>query len=321
LYSSTHCGKIPPTDQPPPLVTRVERPPTEGDITMAYPSALEGANLGDKLIISAALVGSWPTKAQNPNLPVTEEEIARSALDCAAAGAAIVHIHVRDDNAKVTCDPARYAKVRDLIRAAGSDVIINMSTGGGAGQTTDEQRMEPVALRPEIASFDCGSLNFGQRVFVNSPSFLDELAARMERYGVLPEIECFEPGHVANALRLIDDGKLKSPFWFQFVLGVRGGSPGTVKQLMHMLEMIPPGAHWSVCGIGRAQLPLGLAAMAMGGHVRTGLEDNIYYHKGQLAESNAQLVARLVRIAAEVGRPVATPADARQLLGLKPFAA
>jgi 3-keto-5-aminohexanoate cleavage enzyme len=286
---------------------------------MASTSALDGANLGDKLIISAALTGSWPTKAQNPALPVTEDEIAQSALDCAAAGAAIVHIHVRDENAKVCCDPARYAKVRDLIRAQGSDVVINMSTGGGAGQTTDEQRMEPVALQPEIASFDCGSLNFGQRVFINSPSFLDELAARMDRHGVLPEIECFEPGHVANALRLIDDGKLKPPFWFQFVLGVRGGSPGTVKQLMHMLEMIPHGAHWSVCGIGRAQLPLGLAAMAMGGHVRTGLEDNIYYHKGQLAESNAQLVARLARIAGEIGRPVATPADARQLLGLKPY--
>ena len=198
--------------------------------------------------------------------------------------------------------------MRDLIRAAGPDVVINMSTGGGAGQTTDEQRMEPVSLQPEIASFDCGSLNFGQRVFVNSPGFLDELAARMEKHGVLPEIECFEPGHVANAIRLIDEGKLKPPFWFQFVLGVRGGSPGTVKQLLHLLEMMPAGAHWSVCGIGRAQLPLGMAAMAMGGHVRTGLEDNIYYHKGQLAESNAQLVARLVRIAGEVGRPVATPA-------------
>jgi 3-keto-5-aminohexanoate cleavage enzyme len=286
---------------------------------MTATSAIEGGNLSDKLIISAALTGSWPTKAQNPALPVTEEEIARSALECAEAGAAIVHIHVRDENAKVCCDPARYAKVRDLIRAAGSDVIINMSTGGGAGQTTDEQRMEPVSLQPEIASFDCGSLNFGQRVFINSPSFLDELAARMEKYGVLPEIECFEPGHVANAIRLIDEGKLKPPFWFQFVLGVRGGSPGTVKQLLHLLEMMPPESHWSVCGIGRAQLPLGMAAMAMGGHVRTGLEDNIYYHKGQLAESNAQLVARLVRIAGEVGRPVATPAQARELLGLKPF--
>jgi 3-keto-5-aminohexanoate cleavage enzyme len=278
--------------------------------------------LSEKLIISAALTGSWPTKAQNPALPITEEEIAQAAVDCWRAGAAIVHLHVRNEQGKVTCDPARYARARDLIREAGSDVIINMSTGGGAGQTTDQQRAEPIDLAPEIASFDCGSLNFGQTVFVNSPAFLDELAARMERHGVLPEIECFEAGHVANALRLIDEGKLKPPYWFQFVLGVRGGSPGTVKQLIHLIDMLPPGALWSVCGIGRAQLPLGVTAMAMGGHVRTGLEDNIYYHKGQLAESNAQLVERLVRIAGEIGRPVATPDDARAMLGLRtPLAA
>ena len=278
---------------------------------------VSAANLSEKLIISAALTGSWPAKAQNPAVPITEEEIAQAAIDCWRAGAAIVHLHVRNEQGKVTCDPARYAKARDLIRANGSDVIINMSTGGGAGQTTDEQRAEPISLKPEIASFDCGSLNFGQTVFVNSPAFLDELAARMGRHGVLPEIECFEPGHVANALRLIDDGKLKPPFWFQFVLGVRGGSPGTVKQLLNLIDMLPAGAKWSVCGIGRAQLPLGIAGMAMGGHVRTGLEDNIFFHKGELATSNAQLVERLVRIAGEIGRPVATAAEARQLLGLK----
>jgi len=280
--------------------------------------AITPPDLGQPLIISAALTGSWPSKAQNPAVPITEEEIAGAALAAAEAGAAIVHIHVRDERGKVTCDPARYAKVRDLIEAAGSEVIVNMSTGGGAGQTTDEQRMEPVALRPEIASFDCGSCNFGQTVFVNSPAFLDELASRMTAHGVLPEIECFEPGHVANALRLIDEGKLSPPFWFQIVLNVRGAAPGTVKQLTHMLDMIPDGALWSVCAIGRAQLPIDLAAMAMGGHVRTGLEDNLYYHKGQLAESNAQLVARLARIATEIGRPVATPAEARAILGLKP---
>jgi 3-keto-5-aminohexanoate cleavage enzyme len=270
----------------------------------------------DKLIISAALTGSWPTKAQNPAVPITEEEIATAAVECWRAGAAIVHLHVRNNEGKVTCDPARYAKARELIRAAGCDVIINMSTGGGAGQTTDEQRAEPVALAPEIASFDCGSLNFGQGVFVNSPAFLDDLAARMAKHGVLPEIECFEPGHVANALRLIDEGKLNPPFWFQFVLGVRGGSPGTIKQLLNMVDMLPAGARWSVCGIGRAQLPLGVAGMTMGGHVRTGLEDNLHYHKGELATSNAQLVARLVRIAGEMGRPVASPNEARAMLGI-----
>jgi 3-keto-5-aminohexanoate cleavage enzyme len=278
--------------------------------------SIQPPDLGQPLIISAALTGSWPTKEQNPAVPIAEEEIAEAAVEAAAAGAAIVHIHVRDERGKVTCDPARYAKVRDLIEAAGCDVIVNMSTGGGAGQTTDEQRMEPVSLRPEIASFDCGSCNFGKTVFVNSPSFLDELARRMADHGVLPEIECFEPGHVANALRLIEEGKLRPPFWFQVVLNVRGAAPGTLKQLMHMVEMLPPGANWSVCAIGRAQLPLNLAAMAMGGHVRTGLEDNLYYHKGQLAESNAQLVTRLARIAGEIGRPVASPAQARQILGL-----
>lgn len=278
----------------------------------------DALSTGERLIISAALVGSWTTKEQNPALPVTEQEIAQSALECWRAGAAIVHIHVRDDAGKVTCEPARYARVRELIAAAGSDLIVNMSTGGGAGQTTDEERMAPVDLGPEIASFDCGSLNFGQRVFVNSPLFLDELAGRMERNGVLPEIECFEPGHVQNALRLIDDGKLKPPFWFQFVLGVRGGSPGSVKQLIHLIDMIPSASQWSICGIGRAQLPLGIAAIAMGGHVRTGLEDNIYYAKGVLAASNAQLVERLVRLAGELGRPVAPPAEAREILGLKP---
>ena len=271
----------------------------------------------DALIVSAATTGSWPTKAQNPAVPITEEEIAEAAVSCREAGAAIVHVHVRDEHGRVTCDPARYARVRELVEARGCDAIINMSTGGGAGQTSDEERMAPVELGPEIASFDCGSVNFGDRVFVNSPRFLAELAARMNRRGVRPEIECFEAGHVQNALRLIEEGAIRPPFWFQFVLGVRGGAPATVKQLSHLVDMLPAGAHWSVCGIGRAQLPMGVAAMAMGGHARTGLEDNLYYRKGELAASNAQLVARLARIAAELNRPLATPAQVRRLLGLR----
>ena len=269
----------------------------------------------DALIVSVATTGSWPTKEQNPALPTTPEEIAADAVACRNEGAAIAHVHVRDAAGRVTCEPARYARVRDLVAAAGSDVVLNLSTGGGAGVTTDEERMAPMALGPEIASFDCGSLNFGDRVFVNSPAFLRELAARMAAHGVRPEIECFEPGHVWNALRLIDDGALTPPFWFQFVLGVRGGSPPTVKQLQHLVEMLPAGARWSVCGIGRAQLPLALAAIAMGGHVRTGLEDNLWYRKGELA-TNPRLVARLARIAAEVGRPLATPAQVRTALAL-----
>jgi 3-keto-5-aminohexanoate cleavage enzyme len=279
--------------------------------------SIEAPDITKPLIISAALVGSWPTKDQNPGVPITEEEIAASAIDCAEAGAAIVHIHVRDDDGKVTGDLDRYARVQRLIRESDSDVIVNLSTSGGVGRATDEQRLGIAGLRPDIASFDAGSLNFGQTVFLNPPAFLDRLAAELAKCHVKPEIECFEPGHVANALRLIDEGKLTAPFWFQFVLGVRGGSPGTPAQLLHMLEMIPDGALWSVCGIGRAQLPLGMMAIAMGGHVRTGFEDNLFYHKGQLAMSNAQLVARLVRLATEVGRPLASPNVARAMLGIQ----
>lgn len=274
------------------------------------------ASMQDKLIISAALTGSTPTTAQNPALPVTEEAIAEAAIACWNAGAAIVHLHVRDEDERMVCDPVRFARVKSLIESTGSNVIINMSTSGGPGNPDDEHRLAPLALKPEIASFDCGSLNFGRKVFVNSPDFLDSLAAGMTEHNVLPEIECFEAGHITNALGLIAEGKLHPVHWFQMVLGVRGGAPGTVKQLVHMVDMLPAGAVWSCCGIGRAQLPLNLACMAMGGHVRTGLEDNIYYHKGQLADSNVQLVDRVVRIANEVGRPIASPDEARAILGL-----
>jgi len=275
------------------------------------------ASMQDRVIISAALTGSTPMKAQNAGLPVTPDEIAASAISCWNAGAAIVHLHTRDDTGKMVCDPVRFAKAQELIRASGSDVIINMSTSGGPGNLDDEHRLGPLALHPEIASFDCGSLNFGSKVFINSPTFLDMLAAEMLVQGVLPEIECFDTGHIWSATRLIDEGKLKPPFWFQMVLGVRGGAPGEIRSLVQMVDMLPKEAIWSCCGIGRAQLPLNLPTIAMGGHVRTGLEDNIYYHKGELAVSNAQPVERIVRIAGEVGRPVATPADAREILGLK----
>ena len=233
---------------------------------MSEPNPQSTAFPRDALIISAATTGSWPTKAQNPNVPTTPEEIAQAAIECGAAGAAIVHIHVRDDDEKVTCDPARYGRVRDLVEAAGSNVVINMSTGGGAGTSSDEERMAPLTLAPEIASYDCGSVNFGERVFINSPGFLRELATRMKTYGVKPEIECFEPGHIWNALRLIDDGLLEPPFWFQFVLGVRGGSPPEVKQLQHMVEMLPDGG--SLVGLRHRPCP---AAAGNGGdgHGRT----------------------------------------------------
>ncbi len=275
----------------------------------------------DKLILSVATTGSATSREQTPYVPITPEEIAEQAIACYEDGAAIVHIHVRDDNGRVTCDPDRYARVAEIIRERGCPIIVNMSTGGGAGIVSDEERMNPVRLSPEIASFDCGSVNFGAGVFVNSPSFLDTLAGRMEEFGVKPEIECFDSGMIENAKRLIDQGKLSPPHWFQFVLGVRGGAPATPQQLMHMVNQLPPNSHWSVCAIGRAQLPMNILAIAMGGHARTGLEDNIYYSYRKLAEGNAPLVARVARIAREADRELATPDEVRELLGLTPYGA
>lgn len=270
----------------------------------------------EKLIISVATTGSRTMTSQNPNVPVTEEAIAAQAIDCWRAGAAIVHIHVRDENERVTCDPWRYRKVTDLIRAAGCDVIVNWSTGGGAGLTTDEQRTEPVRLAPEVASFDCGSTNFGEGVFINSPAFLDNLAREMNEHLVVPEIEIFDTGMIEVAKGLIARELLQPPYWFQFVLGVGGGAPATARELCHMVDSLPAGARWSVCAIGRDQLPMNMIAMAMGGHVRTGLEDNIYYAYRQLATGNPQLVERVARLARELGREIATPDEAREIIGV-----
>jgi 3-keto-5-aminohexanoate cleavage enzyme len=270
----------------------------------------------EKLIISAATTGSRTMKSMTPYVPVTEEEIAQQAVECWRAGASIVHIHVRDEQERVTCDPDRYQKVTDLVRAAGCDVIMNWSTGGGAGLTTDEERAASIKRSPEVASFDCGSTNFGDGVFINSPSFLERLANDMNEHLVTPEIEIFDTGMIETAKELIGRELLQPPFWFQFVLGVRGGAPATARELTHMVDSLPPGSRWSVCAIGRHQLPMNMIGMAMGGHVRTGLEDNIYYSYRKLAAGNAQLVERLARLAREMGRELATPDEAREMIGV-----
>jgi 3-keto-5-aminohexanoate cleavage enzyme len=272
----------------------------------------------EKLIISVATTGTWPTRAQTPYVPLTPAEIAEQAIDSWRAGAAIAHIHVRDDAGRHTNEPARYEAVRQRIRAAGCDLILNFTTSGGVGQRSEAERLAVAQLAPELASFDAGSTNFGDGVFINSPAFLMALARELAAFGVRPEIECFDASFLANALRLVDDGLLTPPLWVQFVLGVRGGAPATLPQLTFLVGQLPPTTPWSVCAIGRHQLPMNLAAMIMGGHVRTGLEDNLYYRRGELATSNAQLVERLVRLAGELGRPIASPAEARVRLGLRP---
>ena len=179
-----------------------------------------------------------------------------------------------------------------------------------------EQRIAPLDLRPELASFDAGSINTPAGVFLNPPEFLDALAAKALELGVKPELECFDAGHVATSLRYLEAGKLRAPLHFQFVLGAPYGMPATAASLVYLTGMIPADATWSVIGIGRAQTPMAALAIVMGGHARVGLEDNISYRKGELATSNAQLVERAVRLAGELGREVATPAEARKILGL-----
>jgi 3-keto-5-aminohexanoate cleavage enzyme len=272
--------------------------------------------LNDPCIISVAVTGSVTQPSQTPHLPITPRQIADSAIEAFNAGASIAHIHVRDPESGMPTHNLEYFdEIAQRVRAQ-TDMVLNFTTGGYPGME-HEARMETLTLEPEVASFDAGSMNFGPGVFLNPPDFLRELAGRFLKYGVRPELECFDVGMVGNCLRLIDEGLIEQPLWWQFVLGVPGGAPAEPRTLLHMVDMLPAGSQWSVIGIGRGQLPMNMLAIMTGGHVRTGLEDNIYLKRGVLAESNAQFVERLARLTREFGREVATPADARRLLGLR----
>jgi 3-keto-5-aminohexanoate cleavage enzyme len=283
---------------------------------MAWCAYQEIAVTNDKIILSVATTGNWPAKAQNPALPVTPDEIAGSVVESWREGAAVAHVHVRDDMGRVSCDLARFQRVKELIRAQGCDIIINFSTSGASGLVSEEERFNSLAAAPELASLDAGSMNFNERVFLNPPDFLEELAGRMLAAGIKPEIEIFDCSMIGNAGDIISKGLIKQPLWWQFVLGVKGGAPATARSLLYLVDSLPEGSLWSVCAVGPCQLPMNVQAIAMGGHARTGMEDNLYYRRGELAQSNAQLVARLARIARECGREPATPSEARQILGL-----
>ncbi|MEW5784396.1 MAG: 3-keto-5-aminohexanoate cleavage protein [Bacillota bacterium] len=269
----------------------------------------------DKLIITAALTGAEVTRRHNPNLPISPAEIADAAYQCFLAGASIIHLHVRNEDETSTQSGEVFKEAIDLIQAKCS-VIVQVSTGGAVGMTAAE-RLQPVYLKPEMATLSTGSVNFGDDVFFNSTAYLDEFAKVIHENGVKPEIEVFDVGMINNAMQLVKKGLLSEPLHFDFVMGVPGGIPATLKNLLHLSESIPPGSTWTVAGMGRFELPLGTAAIIMGGHVRVGFEDNIYYEKGVLAESNAQLVERIVRVAQIHSREVASPDEARRILGLK----
>jgi 3-keto-5-aminohexanoate cleavage enzyme len=265
------------------------------------------------LIITVAAVGAELMPSQTPHLPVTPEQLGATAARCREAGASMIHVHCRNDDGTNTSEPARFAQALAAIRAS-SDLIVQFTTGGAIGMSASE-RAAPLALGPEMATLTCGTVNFGDDVFENSFRLMRGILGEMQRYGVRPELEIFDAGHISNAKRLAAEGLLTFPQHFDFVLGVPGGLDASVSHLIDLIRDLPPGCTWSVAGIGRDQLPLATVAVAMGGHVRVGLEDNIYYAKGRLA-SNEELVARVARIAGELGRPLATPSEARALLGL-----
>ncbi len=270
----------------------------------------------DKLIITVAPTGNVPTKAQNPHLPVTPEEIADTAYRCWQLGASIVHVHARDDQGRPTLDPNVFARIYELISSR-CNIIIQISTGGRAGMDLEARAAAVRRLRPEMASLTTGSMNFPDRVYENPFSTIEYLARAMKEAGTKPEMEIFEAGMIANAQLLVEQGLATEPLHFNFVLGSRGSLPATPKNLLYLSELIPLHATWTASGIGRWQLPMTALALVMGGHVRVGLEDNLYYRKGELA-SNEQLVERVVRLANELGRPIATPDEARAILHLTP---
>jgi 3-keto-5-aminohexanoate cleavage enzyme len=267
----------------------------------------------EPLIITVAPVGAELSPEQTPYLAVTPAQLGAVAAEVRAAGAALIHVHCRNDDGTNTHAVARFAAALAAIRAQ-SDLIVQFSTGGAIGMTPRE-RAAPLELQPEMATLSCGTVNFGDEVFENSFPIMRGILAEMRRYGVVPELEIFDRGHISNALLLAKDGHLQLPQHVDIVLGVPGALDASVENLVECVRALPAGCTWSVAGIGRMQLPLAVTAIAMGGHVRVGLEDNIYYSKGRLA-TNAELVERVVRIAGELGRPIATPAEARRILRL-----
>ncbi len=270
----------------------------------------------EKLIITAALTGNVPTREMTPHVPLTSEEIAADVRRCAEAGASIVHIHARDTEGRPTLDAAVFQETARQIKRKAPEVIIQLSTGARAGRDW-EARANPVRLLPEMASFTTGSNNLPGIVYENAPDFLLFLAGVFKETGVKPEIEVFEAGMINNAVFLVKKNLLAMPLHFDFVLGAPGAMPGTVRNLVFLADSLPPGATWTVAGIGPAEIPLATASIAMGGHVRVGIEDNLRLPDGDLA-TNAQLVQTAAAIARTMGREIASPAEARKILSLAP---
>lgn len=272
----------------------------------------------DKRIITVAPTGAWPTREDNPNVPMMPQEIADDVLAAYHAGAAICHLHMRDDKGAGSMSAERFEETVRLIKKTGIDIILNLTTSGALDATDETRQAHLRSIRPELASYDAGSMNWMHKtVFLNTPAFLEQLGKTMLEYKVKPEVEIFDAGMIYNAQYYMKIGVLKPPVHFQLVLGTAGGMKATIDNLVFLKNLIPAGSTWAAFGIGKSHVPIMLATLAMGGHLRVGMEDNVYYAEGELAKSNAQLVGRAAAIIKSAGMEVATPDDARMILGLE----
>jgi uncharacterized protein (DUF849 family) len=290
--------------------------------------------VNQEVIVTCAVTGAGDTVDRSPHVPVTPKEIAESALEAARAGAAIVHIHVRDpETGGISHSTDHFREVVERIRGSDTDVVINITAGGGGdfiindddptvgGPGTDimtpAERHDPVGeLLPEICSLDCGSYNYADFVYLSPAHWVREHAKLIQDAGVRPELECFDLGHIRLAKHLIDEGLVDEPFWFQLCVGIPWAAEANPEALLAMRNQLPIGAQWTALGLGRWQMPMAAQAVLLGGNVRVGLEDNLYLDKGELA-TNAQLVERAVEIIERLGAGIATPQAARRVLDLR----
>ena len=283
----------------------------------------------DKVIITAAITGGQHGREANPNLPLTAEEQAQDALDCYNAGAAVLHLHVRDEEERNTPEVKYYnesvrliGEKTPMIRQIGNGIGVRRHEDGSVGFATLEERfnlVDNIDPTPEMSTINAGTFGFksalGEVVFLHPMSFNVEYLARCKQKGIMGiEIEVYDTSHIANAIALAEEGVLSPPLHFSLVLGVGGGAPATPENLIHMVKQLPEGSTWQVVAVGRQHVPTTVMAMAMGGNVRTGLEDTVYYKRGEPVKSNAQLIERVVRLANEIGREPATVEEARAML-------
>jgi len=274
----------------------------------------------EKIIITAALVGNGTMKDKCPSVPYSAEEIARDAVACAKAGAAIIHIHVRDKDGKASMDTKLFsdahAAAREALNKEGLDAILNLSTGGVG---SDELRTAHIEkIKPEMCSYNPGSINWGKAfVYLNPPSLIERLGLVCQQTGTKPEIEIFDTAMFQNVLQACKDGILKAPCHFQFIMGIPGGMPGTIKNVSFLLDCMPAGSTWSITGISKAHIPMMLTGLAAGANgIRVGLEDNIWMAKG-IPATNELLVKRAVELSKIAGREIASAQEAREILGVK----